>query len=308
VDAVVVTPSAASRWRRIVVRATGARPVRLGQAAVYRVTSTLPLLHAVGDLVVAHAADADPRLASDRDTRRAVSAWLAFDGRRAQVRALLRTSKARAVTLSSANGDSDATTAAVDDRGHVAVAFTEWRDHKQTLRVATHANGRWQVVTLDKQSAAIWSPHVVITPGGTTVVAWIDGTDPTRTIRAAVLRPGGAWERPFTLENGNGFGNVVLSAGQGDRVVVAWHLAVANEWRVRVATYQHGAWNPVSTLARSLDLLDHIAIAGRNATSVGWLERVPHHARVVRVEARRGKAGWIVVSRSTVFDFDSGVR
>jgi hypothetical protein len=244
-------------------------------------------LRASGDLVVASA----------RDPNTVVSAWLAFDGRRARVRALLRTSHTktpRAVTLSSPNGDSDATAAAVDDRGRVVVVFTEWRDHKQTLRVATHTDGRWRVVTLDRQVAAIWSPHVVITPGGTTVATWIDGTDPTRTIRAAVLRRGRVWQRPVILENGDGFGNVVVSTGRGNRVVAAWHVAVANEWRVRVATYQGGAWNPVITLARSLDTLDHIAISGRDAAFVRWLERVPHHAHVERIEARRGKAGWIV--------------
>jgi hypothetical protein len=80
---------------------------------------------------------------------------------------------------------------------------------------------------------------------------------------------------------------------------------VANEWHVRVATYQRGAWSPVVTLARSLDTLDHLAISGRDATIVRWLERDPRHAHVVRVEARRLRAGWLVVSRSTVFDRDS---
>ncbi len=308
VAAVVVTPSGASRWRRIVARATGARPVRLQRAAVYRVTPMLHPLRALGDLVVAHAPDPEPALASDRDTNAVVSAWLLFDGHSARVRALLRTPHTRAphaVTLSSPNGDSDATAAAVGDRGRVAVVFTEWRDHKQTLRIATHADGRWRVVTLDRQTAAIWSPHIVITPGGTTVVTWIDETDPTRTVRVAVLTRRRVWQRPVTLENGDGFGNVVLAAGRGDRVVAAWHVAVANEWRVRVATYQGGAWSPVVTLARSLDTLDHIAIARRDATLVRWLERDPRHAHVVRVEARRRRAGWIVVSRSTVFDRES---
>src|SRR5207244_12662812 len=42
VAAVVVMPSGASRWRRIVARATVVRPVRLGRAPVYRVTAKRP--------------------------------------------------------------------------------------------------------------------------------------------------------------------------------------------------------------------------------------------------------------------------
>src|SRR5207244_11178186 len=122
-----------------------------------------------------------------------------------------------------ANGEPDATAAAVDDRGRVAVAFTEWRDGKQALRIATHGHGHWRVVTLDRQTGPIWSPHVVITPGGTTVVAWIDETDPSRTVRVAVLTPNGVLRGPVTLENGAGFGNVVLSAARCPPVVLAWH-------------------------------------------------------------------------------------
>src|SRR5439155_8059954 len=118
-------------------------------------------------------------------------------------------------------------------------------------------------------------PHVVITPGGTTVVAWIDETDPSRTVRVAVLTPSGVLRGPVTLENGDGFGNVVLSAGRGDGAVAAWHVTVANEWRVRVARYQRGAWSSVATLSRSLYTLDHIAVAGRDGTLVRWLERDP---------------------------------
>ena len=153
----------------------------------------------------------------------------------------------------------------------------------------------------------MWSPHVVITPGGATVVAWVDEVNPTRTVRVAVLT-GSVWQRPVTLENGNGFGNVVLSAGKGNRVVAAWHAAVANEWRIRVARYQHGAWMPVLTLARSLDTLYQIAVSGRDAAVLRWLQKDPHHSHVVQVAARRRGNGWIVVSRSTVFDRDSESR
>ncbi|TML94838.1 MAG: hypothetical protein E6G03_10840 [Actinobacteria bacterium] len=297
VAAVVVMPSGASRWRRIVARATGARSVGLGQARVYRVRPRLHPLRALGDVAVAHQPDPDPALAADRGTNSLVSAWLSFDGRRAHVLALLRNPhrrKSRAVVLSAPNGDSDATAAAVDDRGRVAVAFTEWRDGKQALRIATQGHGHWRVVTLDRQTGPIWSPHVVITPGGTTVVAWIDETDPSRTVRVAVLTPSGVLRGPVTLENGDGFGNVVLSAGRGDGAVAAWHVTVANEWRVRVARYQRGAWSSVATLSRSLYTLDHIAVAGRDGTLVRWLERDPRGEHLVRFEARPGRAGWIV--------------
>lgn len=301
VAAVVVMPSGASRWRRIVARATGARPVGLERARVYRVTPKLHPLRALGDLAVAHAPDSKPDLASDRDANAVVSAWLSFDGHRAHVRALLRTSDTRtprAVVLSAPNGDSDATAAAVDAHGRVAVVFTEWRDHMQTLRIARHAQGRWRVVTLDRQPEPIWSPHVVITPGGTTVVAWIDETDPSRTVRVAVLTPRGVLRGPVTLENGDGFGDAVLAAGRGDRVVAAWHVAVANEWRVRVATYERGVWSPVATLARSLYTLDHIAIGGPRAKLVRWLERDPRGGHLVRFEARPKRAGWSVARAS----------
>jgi hypothetical protein len=94
---------------------------------------------------------------------------------------------------------------------------------------------------------------------------------------------------PVTLENGNGFGNVVLAAGLGDRVVVGWHVAVANEWRIRVATYRRGAWSTVATLA-----VDHIAIAGPDAGVVRWLERNPRGGHLSRFEARPRRAGWVV--------------
>jgi hypothetical protein len=299
VAAVVVTPAGMSRWRWIVGRTTGTRPIRLEGAAVYRVRPGLHPLRALADRAVARAPRRQPAFATDRD-RPVVSAWLRFDGRRARVEALLRTPQtrtARAVAVSSRSGDSDATAAAVDDRGAAAVAFTEWRDGKQSLRVATHAKGHWRVVTLDRQSQPIWSPRVVVAPGGVTIVSWIDETDPTRTVRVAALTPRGVWQRPVTLEDGNGFGNVVLAPGRRDRVVAAWHAAVANEWRIRVATYRRGAWSPVATLARSLDLLDRIAILGRDATVVRWLERDPRGGPIARVEASRRGSRWIV-SRS----------
>ena len=311
VRAVVLTPSGVPRWRRIVTRATGARAVRLGRAAVYPVSPTLRPLRAIGDFVAARPRKPGSALASVRNPHALLSAWLFFDGHHARVRALLRTRRRRMphhpVTLSAPNGDADATAVAVDNRGHAAVVFTEWRDHQQMLRVATHSEGRWRVVTLDRQVGPMWSPHVVITPGGVTVVAWIDEVNPTRTVRVAVLR-GSVWQRPVTLENGNGFGNVVLSVGTGNRVVVAWHAAVANEWRIRLATYRHGAWMPVSTLARSLDTLYHITISGRDAAFLHWLQKAPHHSRLVQIAARRRGAGWIVVGRSTVFDRDSEAR
>jgi hypothetical protein len=296
VAAVVVMPSGTSRWRRIVARATGTGPVRLQDARVYRVKAMLPPLRALGDLAVAHAPDPDRALVSDRDANATLSAWLAFDGRRAHVHALLRMPHAssRAVVLSSPQGDSDATAVAVGAHGRAAVVFTEWRDDEQMLRIALHTDGRWRVVTLDRQPGPIWSPHVAVTPRGTTVAAWIDETDPTRTVRVAVLSDNGVLRGPVTLENGNGFGNVVLAAGRGDRVVAAWHVAVENEWRVRVATYRRGAWSPVATLERSLYTLDHIAIARPDASLVRWLERDPRGEHRVRLQARPRRAGWVV--------------
>jgi hypothetical protein len=309
VAAVVVTPSGLSRWRRIVARATRVPPVTLRRAAIYPVSPTLRPLRALGHLVVAHPRRRGTALTSDRNPNAVLSAWLLFDGHHARVQALLRTPHTRTsrpVALSSPGGDADATAVAVDS-SHAAVVFTEWHDHEQLLRVATYYEGRWRIATLDRQTGPMWSPHVVITPSGTTVVTWITETNPTRTVRVAVLTHS-VWQPPVTLENGNGFGNVVLSAGRGDRVVVAWHSAVANEWRIRVATFHHGAWMPVNTIARSLDNLDHIAISGRDAASLRWLQKDPHRSGVVQVDARRRGARWIVIKHYTVFDRDSEAR
>jgi hypothetical protein len=253
VRAVVLTRRAELRWRRLVANATAAQPVLLGGAAIYPVRKGLGPLSASGSLAVAHAGG--PRRSALDRRRPRVAADVVFDGHRGNLRVRLQPGHAgsrREWRLSSPGADADMTAAAIDARGHAVVAFTEWRNHEVLLRVATRTKGSWRVVTLDNRTEPIWSPKVVIAPDGTIVATWIDEANPMRTVRVAALPPGGAWQRPVTLEKGDGLGTVAISPGRGDRVALAWRDAVASERRMRVATFEGGHWGPVATLATSL--------------------------------------------------------
>jgi hypothetical protein len=273
VSAVVLTPAVGQRWQRLVARATTTDPVSLAGATVYTVPRTLEPLAARGKLVVAHARDPGEAVNSHLRTTPAVTAWLSFDGRHAHLRAQTASGsngRRRTVTLSSPSGDTELLTACADDRGHAAIAFVEWRNHRALLRVATLASRSWRVTTLDSRIQPIWSPRVAITPDGTTIAVWIDQTDPTRTVRAAALPPAGTWHRPITLENADTLGEVRLAVGAGSLAVLAWHDAVAGETRIRAATSHATGWSPVATVASSLSNLTHVTLTGRDATILRW--------------------------------------
>jgi hypothetical protein len=256
-----------------VARATAAQPVGLGGAAVYRVSRRLPLLHASGDVAVAHAPPQQAALVSLHQGRPVVMAWLRFDGRRARVRVLLLAARQRpdAVTVSSPSGDVDTTAAAVASSGRAAVAFTEAQSAHELLRIATRTNGRWRVATLDSSKEPIWSPRVEITPTGATIATWSDQADPTRTVRAAVLPAAGRWHKPVTLENADGIRTIALGAAR-DAAVLAWSDSIAGESRVRAATYRRGAWSTTVTLASALKpaYFSAVTLSGPQATAVTW--------------------------------------
>lgn len=284
IRAVVVSSRANPSWRAVAALATATRPIVLARETIYRVPSTLEPLSSDGDVVAVR--------------RRGIelTAWLAFDGRRAHVRIRLlrpgRRTFARAATVSSPTGDADMTAAAVDARGHAAVAFTEWRDHRSLLRVATRLDGRWRVDTLDSQTEPIWSPHVAITRNGTTLAGWIDEADPFRTLRAAALPPRGRWQPTVTLEHGDGFGTLALSAATRGIGVCAWRDAVAGQTRLRLATYDRNRWAHPATLMTTLDTIGRVALTGRTATFVRWSVDDLGDTRSQYYEARREGASW----------------
>jgi hypothetical protein len=184
---------------------------------------------------------------------------------------------------------------AADAQGDAAVIFTEWRDRKQLLRIATRTSGDWQVATLDERTQTIWSPSVVITPNGTTLATWIDETAPTRRICAAVLPRDGNWRKPVTLESGDGLGTVALGVGRGNAVVFAWHDGIAGESRVRVASFVGGSWSRLATIEETLERVDHVTLTGPNATILRWRHVSLTDENVEHFEARRDGTRWTVV-------------
>ena len=174
------------------------------------------------------------------------------------------------MTLSGPAGDAEGPSVAINSEGRAAVAFTEWRDHRLLLRVATSTGGAWRVATLDRSGLPIWSQRVAITSDGTVFAAWIDEVGSIRNLRAAVLRAGRRWQRPITLDNGDGLGSVALRSAGGNIGVAAWHDSLANEEHVRATVYAGGTWRPSTTLASSLALLDTVTVTRGNAASVRW--------------------------------------
>ena len=162
------------------------------------------------------------------------------------------------------------TAAAVGPDSRAAVAFTELRGDRALLRVATHAQGRWRVDTLESRRQPVWSPKLAITRNGTTLAAWVDQADPFRTVRAAALGPTGRWHRTVTLERGDGFGTIALSAASGLSAVCAWRDAVAGETRLRLATYDGVRWREPATLMASLATIGRVVLLGRTATVLHW--------------------------------------
>jgi len=220
---------------------------------------------------------------------RAVRAGVWFDGRRGHLRVRLSGSS-HSVTLSSPDGDADNPAAAVDTRGHAAIAFTEWRDHEVSLRVATFSGGRWRVATLDRRTDPLGSPRVVITPNGATIATWTAADRPMTSVRAATLPPGGVWQRPVTLERGSGIRSAALSSSRSG-AVCAWRDLAGTEAQIRVATYDGRRWGALATVASSLERLPDVAIAGAGSL-LRWEVSYPDK-HLAFFEARRSGSGWV---------------
>jgi len=287
VGAVVVTRSAGPGWRQLVRRATGTLAVDVKRSFVYRVRAGLKPLALNGERTRSRASPGSQRPGAPQPS---IRAWLHFAGARAILRVRLDTPTGRVgpVTLSSAAGDAEAPSVAVDGRGRAAVVFTEWRSHRLLLRVATHQGSGWRLATLDSSTLPIWSPKVAVTDGGTVVAAWIDDTGADRSLRADVLRAGGRWHAQ-SLDNGQGLDTVSLGAGHDNAVVVAWRDLVSREARIRAATYTDASWHPTVTLTHGLGWLGAAHVASSGA-AVRWQASIDGLAYIV--QARRREITW----------------
>jgi hypothetical protein len=262
IDLVAVTGLERRRWARLARLAAAAAPIDLRGTLFFAVRDSLRPLIANGGLITARAGD---------HPARRIRAWIHFDGARGLLRTRVQRDASSAVTtLSSAGGDADAPWVAINTRGQAAVAFTEWRAHHLSLRVATDLSGGWHAVTLDIRRLPIWSPRVAITDAGTVVATWVDDEGASRLLRTAVRRKDGSWQIDPALDRGQGLGAVALRGG-ADHVLLAWHDSQASIARVRAAIYTGGGWTEPRTLASSFALLDDLAIidAG-NDPMIGW--------------------------------------
>lgn len=278
IGAVVVTAAGAPAWRQLAAAATGAHARTIRGSLVYDVPADLPPLAATGAPQVASAGGASLR------------AWLAFDGTRARLRARLEgAGTAHGVrTLSAPGGDAESPAVAIGAGGRAAAVFTEWRGGRLLLRAAVTTATGWRTATLDRTRLPIWSPHVTVAADGTVAAAWIDVRGSYRELRAAVLPANGGW-KTASLDSGSGLGTVALRAAGGGVVAAAWHDSLANEQRVQATTWAGGRWLPKTTLARSLDDLDTIALSA-GAASVRW--RSWTQARTEFFLARRNGRAW----------------
>jgi hypothetical protein len=253
IDEIAVAASASRAWPHIAAAATHSPPRAAGGFLLYAVPPRLPPLRGSGEVVRAGT----------------LTAWLRHDGRRAHVDVALGSGPT--VAVSAPSGDAELTAAAVGGRGRAAVVFTEWRDGALHLRVATHDAGRrWHVVTLDRRTQPMWSPRALILADGTTVVSWIDEADPLRLVRVAVRTPSGRWRSPMTLDDADGLASVEMAPMGRGSVLFAWHDGLANEERVRVATYSPRGWTATTTVGSVVGGLARLRIAGRLSTRVEW--------------------------------------
>jgi hypothetical protein len=253
----VVAPAAGGRWRRIVAAATHAAPHTLGKSLLYAVSPSLPPLRASGKIATAGAGAT------------ALRARVRYDGLRGHLELALGSGSA--VRVSTPSGDVDETAAAVGADGRAAAVFTEWRRGSLFVEVATHdPGGRWRVVTVDRRKQPVWSPRVVIAANGTTAVTWVDETDPLRLVRAAIRTPSGRWQPTVTLDDADGLASVEMAAADHGGVLFVWHDSLANEERVRVASYSRRGWRSATTVGSAVGGLTRLRITGRPATGVEW--------------------------------------
>src|SRR5262249_10940756 len=151
------------------------------------------------------------------------------------------------------SGDAEQPATAVGGAGRAAVVFTEWHRGELLLRVATRRRGAsWRVASFDRRTQPMWGPQVVITPGGTTVVAWLNEANPLRLLRVAVQTPQGRWQPPVTLDVADALTSVHLAAPGSDSVLLEWRDRVANEVRSRIASYSSRRWRGPTTIASGI--------------------------------------------------------
>jgi hypothetical protein len=276
VGTVVVSPWAGAAWQRVVERALQDAPRRLGGSLVFSVRPGLRPLR-----VESRATVAGPPAARLR-------AWIAFNGRRGEVRTRLGR-YGRVVTLSSPTGDAVQPAVAVGPGGEAAVVFTEWRNHTLSLRVATRGASTWRLATLERSRQPIWSPRVAVTADRRTVVAWVDVDGPLRHVLAATLTPGASRRDPTTLDSGLGLGTLTLRSA-GACAVAAWLDSRASIGRVETSFECRGRWLPPETLAATVAPLSGLAIVGRGAGYVTW--KSWGDGRGVTMEAARRGLAW----------------
>jgi hypothetical protein len=299
VRAVYVARSAGARWRRIVAAATSTSPAPSGGGLLFAVPTSLRLRTERSEPLSASSPPGSPALASSRRGGTRATAWLSFDGRRARLRVEVRRGghALPVVTLSGQGGDADMVSSAVGRDGEVAIAFTDWRQGVDSMEVATSFGRRWRVATLDRRRQPIWSPRVVVAPGGEAFATWIDEDAPLRTVRAAVELTGRTWRRAVTLERADGLGSVSLVFAGGTGVAV-WRDGIAAERRIRAATFRDGRWSHVVTLASSETTLDDLTIRARAPVGVAWSEEGSSERGARRFAARLHGATWVDVDRA----------
>jgi hypothetical protein len=274
VAAVVVSTFGGRRWTALVRTATGAPARALGGMLVFPVAPSASRA-AVGEIVSARAGT------------HTVRGWLRFDGRRAHLHVLLEHGGRRSIaTVSSATGDAEAPSVAIDADGLALVVFTEWRAGRLLLRAATNDGTTWKTATLEQTNNPIWTPRAAVTANGTALAGWIDDHGSSRTLRLAARNPHASWRAPVVLDTGQGLGAFRLRSGDRPLAVAAWHDTRARMSRIRADVYTSAGWNTPTTLADSFDELDQITI-GPNAATVGWrlIDKTSTCNRALRDEA-----------------------
>ena len=229
-------------WVDLARQATGSRPTPVGDVVVFPVARALPPITANGEL----------------DTAAPVHAWLRFDGVRARVRV---SSGGHTATVSSAAGDAEDPSVATGPSGAAAVAFTEWRDRRVLLRVATNRGRGWRVATLDSNTLPIWTPRVAFTTGGAIVAGWVDDKGSWRRLRAAVQQDG-SWQPARDLDRGQGLGVFDLKPA-GGAVAATWVDTRAAVFRVRRSSFDGTRWLEPRTLNSGFDRITSLASSGR---------------------------------------------
>jgi hypothetical protein len=298
VSAVFVARNAKEQWHEIVARATASTPIPFREGELYRVPQALQPLRTSSARIEARPSTDTVSPGCRQAPLQAAFVWLRFDGREARLETqlLAHGRLTKRVPLSSPSGEADMPRVAMDRCGHVSIVFTEWRNGHDDLRVATWAKGRWNVATLDERNQPIWSPRIVIIPGGTTVATWVDEDAPQRTVRTSALGPLGQWEHAITLERADGLGSGGDLATSHRTLVFAWRDQVASESRIRVARYTPTGWKPPLTLASSLSVLDDISIDQSADIVVRWNEETPTERVTRRFAAQLHGSTWKLIS------------